>query len=144
MNEAATILPNIDIYAIRLLPGQDLIKSLQHIAEEKSIDAGWIASAVGSLTEYSIRFANQSQPAHASGHFEIIALNGTVSAKGCHLHIMIADEKGDVKAGHLTAGTIIYTTAEVIIGFSNKYVFNRINDGSTPWKELSIEEKHSQ
>lgn len=143
MNEAATILPNIDIYAIRLLPGEDLIKQLQQIAQVRSIEAGWIVSAVGSLTDFSIRFANQPHPTQGSGHFEIIALSGIVSVKGCHLHILIADEQGQVRAGHLTAGCIIYTTAEIIIGFTNKYAFNRACDGSTPWKELVIVEKHT-
>ena len=144
MNKAATILPNIGVYAIRLFPGEDLIQRLQQIAEEQGISAGWIMSAVGSLTEYSIRFANQSQPDQSRGYFEIASLNGIVSNKGCHLHITIADTKGHVQGGHVSKGNVIYTTAEIILGYTDKYIFDRKHDGSTPWKELSIEEKPTQ
>ena len=144
MNEAATILPNMKVYPIRLLPGQDLIKQLHQTAVSSDINAGWILSAVGSLTKYYIRFANQSQPAIASGHFEILALNGIVSDKGCHLHIMISDENGNVRGGHVLSGCIIYTTVEIIIGYTDGYTFDRAYDSSTGYKELAIVEKPTQ
>ncbi len=143
MNEATTTLPNINIYAIRLLPGQDLKNALQTFLEKNKINAGWIFSAVGSLTTYSIRFANQSTASAGNGYFEIVGLTGIVSDKGSHLHVIISDGRGDCLAGHLMEGCVVYTTVEIIIGSTNKYRFDRVNDGSTSWKELIIEKNNT-
>ena len=140
MNEATTTLPTLNIYAFRLLPGQDIKIQIEEFARNNSINAGWICSTVGSLTTCNIRFANQPTASKECGYFEIVGLTGIVSDKGCHLHIIISDEQGAVKGGHLVEGCIIYTTAEIIIASTNKYSFDRMNDGSTRWKELYIAE----
>jgi len=71
---------NTRIHAFRLQPGDDLKKSLQNFVQECQITSAWIVTAVGSLTQYSLRFANQSQPSFGKGFFEILALSGTVGA----------------------------------------------------------------
>ena len=128
-------------YVFRLKPGMDLKKSIQQFVEKNHIKAGWIATCVGSLTTYSLRFANQSQISSASGHFEMVSLTGTVSENGSHLHLAVSDSTGKTIGGHLADGNIIYTTAEIVIQSSNRYVFKRENDGTTPWQELKIEEQ---
>jgi len=138
MNKSTTSLPNIDIYAIRLQPGQDLKKELQSFVDKNQLEAAWIATAVGSLTSYQIRFANESQPSGAQGHFEILNLSGTLSLNGLHIHISIADNTGKTFGGHLTDGCIIYTTAEIIIQSTNEYIFKREKDESTGWMELEV------
>ena len=130
-----------ETYAIRLKPGMDLKKSIQDFVNEKKIHAGWISTCAGSLTNYSIRFANQPKADTGSGHFEIVSLVGTLSANGSHLHISISDSTGKTMGGHLQEGCIVYTTAEIIIQSSNKFLFKREKDGTTPWEELKIEEK---
>jgi uncharacterized protein len=102
------------------------------------IEAGWINTCVGSLTEYSIRFANQPNASKGKGHFEIVSLTGTLSVNGSHIHISIADSTGKTIGGHLMEGSIVYTTAEIVITSSNKMKFTREEDGTTPWKELQI------
>lgn len=131
----------ITTIAFRLKPGEDLKEGIEKIAKEKQLTAGWITTAVGSLTDYSIRFANQEESAVGSGHFEIVSLTGTVSINGSHLHLSISDSTGKTIGGHLTTGCKIYTTAEIVIQASDKLAFTRENDGSTPWKELQIKEK---
>jgi hypothetical protein len=138
MDKASTQVPNIDIYAIRLKPGQDLKKELQLFADKHKLDAAWISAAAGSLTDYQIRFANQPAGTKDSGHFEIVSLSGTLSANGSHIHISIADSTGKTTGGHLMEGCIVYTTAEIIIQGTNKYHFKREKDGTTPWEELQI------
>ena len=128
-------------YALRLRPGNDLRLSIEKFVKENAIEAGWIVTSVGSLTTYSIRFANQKNPVTSEGFFEIISLSGTVSVNGCHLHISIANEKGTTIGGHLLNGCIIYTTAEIILTESAKYIFNREKDDTTGWKELHINPK---
>lgn len=131
----------ISAYAFRLKPGDDLKAGIEKIVKEKNIKAGWIATCVGSLTNYTIRFANQSDSATGSGHFEIVSLVGTLGTAGSHLHISISDSTGKNIGGHLMKGCTIYTTAEVVIQATDKYEFAREKDGTTPWEELQVKEK---
>ena len=131
---------NDDSYILRLLPGEDLKISIQRFVEVKKIYAGWIVTCVGSVREYAIRFANEKQPGKGAGYFEIISLSGTLSVNGSHLHICISDNTGKTLGGHLMEGCIIYTTAEIVVMKSGKYIFTRENDGSTPWNELQVKE----
>jgi uncharacterized protein len=128
-------------YILRLRPGNDLRLSIEKFAAENDIKAGWIVTGVGSLTGYSIRFANKKNPVTRDSFFEIISLSGTVSVNGCHLHISIADDKGTTIGGHLLNGCIIYTTAEIVVTESAKYIFKREKDDVTGWKELRINPK---
>jgi len=94
----------ISTAAFRLKPGEDLKAGIEKIVKEKAINAGWVAACVGSLTDYSIRFANQPDASTGSGHFEIVSLTGTVSTNGAHLHISISDSTGKTTGGHLLPG----------------------------------------
>lgn len=127
-------------YAFRLKPKQDLKQEILQFVADKKIQAGWMGTCVGSLTQYNIRFANQPEGSSGSGHFEIVSLTGTVSVNGSHLHISICDSTGKTIGGHLLDGCLIYTTAEIVIQSSNNFVFKREKDGSTPWEELRVEE----
>ena len=132
---------NNKVYVFRLKPGEDLRKSIEAIVKEKNIEAGWINTCVGSLTDYTIRFANQQEGIRGSGHFEIMSLAGTVSVNGSHLHISISDSTGKTIGGHLLDGCKIYTTVEIVIGFTTVYEFTRKKDGTTEWEELQVNEK---
>ena len=132
---------NNKVYAFRLKPGEDLRKGIEDIVKEKNITAGWINTCVGSLTDYTIRFANQQEGTHGFGHFEIVSLTGTVSVNGSHLHISISDSEGKTIGGHLLEGCKIYTTAEIVIGSTTAYEFTRKKDGTTEWEELQVNEK---
>lgn len=130
---------NITAHAFRLKPGQDLKAAIQELVNRKQIKAGWISTCVGSLTNYKIRFANQTNGSVDSGHFEIVSLTGTVSVNGSHLHISISDSTGKTTGGHLMEGCTVYTTAEIVILSSNELVFKREKDGTTAWEELQVE-----
>jgi uncharacterized protein len=125
-------------HAIRLKPGNDLKRELETYVAQNNIRAGWIASCVGSLTRYNLRFANQPSGSTGSGHFEILSLSGTVSISGLHLHISISDTTGKTIGGHLLDSNIVYTTAEIIIQEDDSFVFTRAIDGTTPWPELQV------
>lgn len=125
-------------HALRLLPGQDLRSSIQRYVNERNIQAGWIVTCAGSLTDYHIRFANATEGSKATGHFEIVSLTGTLSKNGSHMHISISDSTGKTIGGHLLEGCTVYTTAEIIITETSRYQFTRQKDGTTPWDELQI------
>lgn len=127
-------------HALRLLPGQDLFESIQRYVNEQQIEAGWVVTCAGSLTNYNIRFANAPSGSRGSGHFEIVSLSGTLSRNGSHIHISISDSTGKTIGGHLLEGCTIYTTGEIVLQQSSRYRFTREQDGSTPWAELQIKE----
>ncbi|MCV3215191.1 DNA-binding protein [Plectonema radiosum NIES-515] len=126
------------IYPLRLKPNQDLRQSLKNFANQENIKAGFILSAIGSLKQAKIRFANQSDSILLIEKFEILSLNGTIATSGVHLHIAISDKQGKIIGGHLDNECIIYTTAEIIIGTTEQFIFNRTIDEQTGYKELEI------
>lgn len=132
----------MEVVAIRLRPDEDLKKSLQRFALHHNITAGFIISAVGSLKQAKIRFANQQTSTLLSDKFEIISLNGTIAIAGVHLHIAVADSLGKTIGGHLDDGCIVYTTAEIIIGITDAFTFLRTLDEQTGYKELEIIPKY--
>lgn len=125
-------------YAFRLRPGDDLRKGIEEKLIEREIKAGCILSAVGSLTQYNLRFAYQSAGSIGKGHFEIVSITGTLSTSGCHIHLCISDEEGRTIGGHLLEGCIVYTTAEIVIAALGSYEFRREPDQNTGYNELNI------
>jgi predicted DNA-binding protein with PD1-like motif len=131
----------VKIHAFRLKPGQDLKQEINSYVQHHNIEAGWIITCVGSVTQYSLRFANQQDGNNATGHFEIVSLVGTVSINGSHLHMSVSDSTGKTIGGHLLDSNLVYTTAEIVIGEGKQFIFTREKDGSTPWEELQVKPK---
>lgn len=48
-------------FALRLKPEQDLRQALEVFTQEKAIKAGFILTAIGSLKQSSVRFADRSK-----------------------------------------------------------------------------------
>lgn len=128
-----------EIYGLRLRPGQDLKEELDKFAKEHNLEAGYIITCCGSLTEGSIRFANKNETVILKGHFEIVSLTGTLSSTGgSHIHISVSDGEGRTYGGHLMAGSKIYTTAEIVLGNIKDVKFTRENDEDSGYKELKF------
>lgn len=132
------------IFAVRLKPNQDLKQNLKDFVSTNKIQAGFVLTAIGSLKQATIRFADQSESTVLSEKFEILSLNGTLATSGIHLHIAIADREGKVIGGHLMDGCIIYTTVEIVIGESEEFRFLRTADEQTGYQELEIQANLSQ
>ncbi|MGY0373123.1 PPC domain-containing DNA-binding protein [Clostridium sp. JNZ J1-5] len=130
------------LHAFRLYPGEDLKKKIEDYSREKEIKAAAIITCVGSLTSAHLRLADENIKKKYEEKFEIVSLVGTISEDGCHLHISIADSNGKVIGGHLLEGCIIYTTAEVIIGEIEEFVFVREYDDKTGFDELKVKEPY--
>jgi predicted DNA-binding protein with PD1-like motif len=127
------------IFALRLKPNQDLKESLTHFITSNNIEAGFILTTVGSLKQATLRFANQNDSKVLHNKFEIVSLVGTLSTHGIHLHISLSDKEGKTIGGHLEKGCLIYTTAEIVIGVSEDFIFVRTVDENTGYKELEIQ-----
>lgn len=126
------------IHPLRLFPGQDLKQSIETFARQEKLQAAWVCSAVGSLTQMNLRFANRNEGYKRNGFFELVSLSGTVSINGVHLHAALSDENGQTMGGHLLYENMIYTTAEIILQSTTEWKFVRETDGTTPWPELQI------
>ncbi|MBE9171571.1 DNA-binding protein [Cyanobium sp. LEGE 06143] len=82
---------------------------------------GWIASSgIDPIQPRPpcplLRLADRQESTTLDGALEIVSLAGTLSADGAHLHIAIADNTGAVIGGHLAPGSLVRTTAELLVG----------------------------
>ncbi len=125
-------------YTFRLKSGQDLFEAIEAFVQKENIEAGCILSGVGSLTHFTLRFANQEIMAEGDGHFEIVSITGTVSTHGSHLHVSISDEQGRTIGGHLVHGCSIYTTAEIVLAVFEDSVYKREYADDSGYDELVV------
>jgi predicted DNA-binding protein with PD1-like motif len=124
--------------AFRLGPGADLKGSIENWLKANHVEAAIVLSCVGSLKHACVRLANAPEPSDYEGFFEIVALSGTLSSNGSHLHIAISDAGGKVIGGHLSFGSMVYTTAELVVGILDDLIFTREPDQKTGFNELMI------
>jgi len=126
------------VVPLRLHPGDDLRQALETWLGEQQELAGCVISGIGSLSVVQLRFAGAAAATTIHGELEILSLSGTLSADGAHLHIAIADNSGAVIGGHLYAGSLVRTTAELVIGLLPEWRFSRELDTATGYAELRI------
>jgi predicted DNA-binding protein with PD1-like motif len=126
------------VIPLRLRPGEDLRRVLEAWMGEQQEQAGCLISAVGSLSLAQLRFAGATQATAIHGELEILSLSGTLSPDGAHLHIAISGSSGAVLGGHLCAGSLVRTTAELVIGLLPDWRFSRELDPTTGYPELRI------
>lgn len=74
-------------------------------------------------------------------HYEVLALNGTVSARGTHLHICLSDNNGGTIGGHVMGDLIVFTTMELMLGEPTDVVLSREDDAATGYDELTLKKK---
>ena len=129
----------MNLYPIRLRPDADLRRSLELVSAQNKLAAAFVVSIVGSLKRARLRMAGASEIISVEGPFEIFALSGTLCPDGAHLHIGLSDKTGACIGGHLCYGSVVYTTAEIVVGDSENHSFKRIHDQKTGYPELVIE-----
>ncbi|MDF3078418.1 MAG: hypothetical protein K0S09_2307 [Sphingobacteriaceae bacterium] len=127
--------------SFRLKPHDDLKIVLDEYAKKHKIKAAFVFTCVGSLEQAAIRYANQSNTDTLTGHFEIVSLTGTLAESGSHLHLSISDSTGRTIGGHLKEGSLVYTTAEIVLGILPDLVFDKEVDNTYGYKELLIRKK---
>jgi len=126
------------VVPLRLQPGDDLRRALDAWMGEQEEKAGCVISAVGSLSVARLRFAGVAEATAIRGDLEILSLAGTLSPDGAHLHIAVADSRGSVIGGHLCGGSLVRTTAELVVGLLPDWRFSRELDPATGFAELRI------
>jgi predicted DNA-binding protein with PD1-like motif len=126
------------VVALRLRPGDDLRSALEAWMADQSEQAGCLISAVGSLSVAQLRLAGAAKTTTIRGDLEILSLSGTLSHDGVHLHIALAEARGAVIGGHLCGGSLVRTTAELVLGLLPEWQFSRELDPATGCAELRI------
>ena len=131
--------PDSRSYIVRLKPGQELKTELTRLAKDKGLQAASIVSAVGSLTDVSLRLANKPEATRYHGHFEVVALSGYLATDEFHVHMAVSDEEGKTVGGHVMAGNLVYTTLVVVVEEHLRYKYRREYDAATNYQELVID-----
>ena len=126
------------VVPLRLSPGVDLRLALELLLRQEGVQAGCVISGIGSLSVARLRLAGQEAITPLSGDLEILSLAGTLSPDGAHLHIAVADNAGTVTGGHLCPGSLVHTTAELVVGLLPEWHFSRELDPATGYTELKI------
>lgn len=131
-------------HCIRLKNGEDLLESIRSLCREKNISAGVILSGVGCILRGRVRDASGVTIREIGEHCEIVSLNGTVSARRCHVHIALSRVDMSTIGGHLCPGCIVNTTCELVIGEIPNISFDVEQDDQTGYDELIFLEKSAE
>ena len=123
-------------HCIRLKRGEDLLDAIKTVCTEMNIQAGVILSGVGCILRGRVRDASGVNIREITEHCEIVSLNGTVSAKRCHIHIALSKENLCTIGGHLCPDCIINTTCELVIGELPNITYDLEEDSETGYDEL--------
>ena len=125
-------------HVIRLVEGNDLRDSIEMYCKEHTCGNACVLTCVGCVKELKLRMAGGKTFLHKVKDYEIVSLVGTISLDGAHLHFSGSDIDGNTIGGHLTSGTIVNTTAEIVIMELDEYCLTREFDERTGYKELVI------
>jgi len=96
---------------------------------------------IGSLSVAQLRFAGNESPTELRDDLEILTLAGTLSVDGAHLHMSVADSRGQVFGGHVARGCVVRTTAEILLAILPEHRFSRGYDSGSGFMELVIRSK---
>lgn len=131
-------------HALRLRRGTDFKKAIEDYCISRSITSAGILTCVGCVFELNLRLADGVTTKHFIEQFEITSLVGTVAKGKSHIHITCSNTMGECIGGHLMEGTLINTTAEIIMIELDEYQFDRAFDKDTGYDELIVVEKSNK
>jgi len=124
---------------LRLSPGDDLRACVVAALRDSGLDAGFVVQGIGSLSVAQLRYAGRSDPTELRGDLEILTLAGSISPDGAHLYMSVSDADGGVFGGHVGAGCIVRTTAELLLALLPDQHFARRLDPRTGYLELMFD-----
>ena len=125
---------------VRLRRGDDLLRSVQELAQREALCCAVVLSGVGCVTRVRVRDASGVTVRQLDEPCEIVALQGTVSAARCHLHIALAREDLTTLGGHLMEGTVINTTCELVLLEQDGWRYGVEQDAATGYDEIVFQE----
>ncbi|RZL90921.1 MAG: DNA-binding protein [Variovorax sp.] len=122
---------------LRLLPGDDLRATLETLARRDFPAGAFLVCGIGSLGDVRLRLAGADRATRYAGDHEILTLSGSITPQGAHLHMSVASATGEVRGGHLVAGNIVRTTAELLLVGLPGWRLSRAHDDATGYPELT-------
>ena len=128
----------MELIPLRLHPGDDLKQALESWIAHEGEGSAWIVSGIGSLTVAQLRLAGRREASVLDRDLEILTLQGSLCRSGSHIHITVADANGAVLGGHLCEGSLVRTTAEVLVARLPQWQLQRAVDPTTGYRELEI------
>ena len=135
----------MQVHPLRLSPGDDLRTAVEDVLRERGLHAAFVIQGIGSLSVAQLRFAGAEAPTELRGDLEILTLAGSISPDGAHLHMSVADARGQVFGGHVARGCNVRTTAELLLALLPEHRFSRELDPGTGFMELVIQsEPHAK
>ena len=120
----------------RLRRGDDLLRSVEKIAQEEQLELAVILSAVGCVSRGRVRDASGVTVRDINEDCEIVSATGTVSRKRCHIHVSFSKEDLSTVGGHLMEGCIINTTCELVLGVVDGWHCGVEQDEETGYDEI--------
>lgn len=126
-----------ELQPLRLPPGVDLRGALEQATRDRAM-AAFVVCGIGSLGDARLRLAGASEATAVSGPCEIVSLSGSLTADGAHLHMTVADAQGRVHGGHVVAGNLVRTTAELLLAWLPGRDLGREFDPRTGYAELVL------
>jgi predicted DNA-binding protein with PD1-like motif len=123
---------------IRLSPGADLRRALEATLAERGLHAAFVVAGIGSLVCAKLRYASETDPVSLDGPLELLGLSGSLATEGAHLHMAVSDASGRVSGGHVSYGSIVRTTAEILVAVLPAWSFAREYDAASGFRELVI------
>jgi len=130
--------PSMQLLPVRLRPGDDLRSTLTNAIAARGSEAAFVLSAIGSLVDCRLRFAQSADETILTGPFEIISINGSITPGGAHLHMAVSDAQGRVYGGHVCHGNIVRTTVEAVLILLPGWSLTREPDPATGYDELVV------
>ncbi|XP_066988589.1 bifunctional protein GlmU-like [Macrobrachium rosenbergii] len=131
------------VHILRLKPGQEVKQCLEDFVTKSAPNGVAIMTCCGSVTSATLRFAADSNGVtdkiqHYNQHFEVLAMSGTVSKDGPHLHICLGDNNGATIGGHVMGDLKVFTTMELALCEPAEVVLKREQDPETGYDELTV------
>lgn len=123
-------------YVLRLSPGTEVKSALTDLARREGLAAASIVSAVGSLTDVALRYADRDETTSLQGRFEVVSLSGHLTTDDFHVHAAVSDGEGRTYGGHVMEGCKVYTTLVVVVQEHLRWRFVRKRDPTYGYFEL--------
>jgi predicted DNA-binding protein with PD1-like motif len=127
----------------RLEPGDDILHSIENVAEERRLVSAYI-SMIGAVSRVHLGYFDREKKEYKDftieEDLEIVSGIGNISRHEgkyiVHVHIVAADETGRCYGGHLLEGCEVSVTIELVI--SEVTELKRSRDGLTGLNLLDI------